>query len=51
VEQVEAAKSRVQARKTSKREKAADDPRAALTHDLLVYAEPKTKTKNAEVIQ
>jgi hypothetical protein len=51
IEQVETAKNRVQARKANKRKKAADDPRAVLTHDLVVYTEPKTKTNTAEAIQ
>ncbi len=49
IEQVEAAQSRVEARKKSKRVKREDDPRDALKHDMILYPEPKTK-KAAEIL-
>jgi hypothetical protein len=46
IEQVEAAQSRVQAKKANKRKEREDDPRDALKHDLILYPEPKTKNSS-----
>ena len=43
IEQVQAAQSRVQAKKANKRKAREEDPRDALKNDLVLYPEPKTK--------
>ena len=43
IEQVQAAQSRVQAKKANKRKAREEDPRDALKNDLILYPEPKTK--------
>ena len=49
IEQVQAAQSRMKAKKASKRKTHEDDPRDALKNDLILYPEPKMKN-TAEIL-